>query len=340
MSVLTSDIEGLFAIIPTPATPDAHRADATDTIEVDETARLVDCLIEDGASGILALGTTGECPTLSDPDYRAFVDCLVAAVAGRVPLLIGATAMGTHETVRRLRYLAGAGVDGSLLGLPMWQPVTVDAAVQFYRDISAMFPELALMVYANARAFRFDFPPEFWEAVAVEAPTVCAAKVSRSDGLADLQRRTGGRIHFLPNEMRVHEFHHVSPHATTALWATSASMGPGPALGILEAVRAHDLAAIDRWATEIAWVHEPIRDVVADPRLFASFNIQIEKARMDEVGYCRPGPCRPPYAELPAALDAAARACGRRWRDLDERRPRPLPSGSEILTTATSQEAS
>ena len=96
MSVLTSDIEGLFAIIPTPATPDAHLADATDTIEVDETARLVDCLIEDGASGILALGTTGECPTLSDPDYRAFVDCLVAAVAGRVPLLIGATAMGTH----------------------------------------------------------------------------------------------------------------------------------------------------------------------------------------------------------------------------------------------------
>ena len=176
--------------------------------------------------------------------------------------------------------------------------------------------------------------------MAVEAPTVCAAKVSRSDGLADLQRRTGGRIHFLPNEMRVHEFHHVSPHATTALWATSASMGPGPALGILEAVRAHDLAAIDRWATEIAWVHEPIRDVVADPQLFASFNIQIEKARMDEVGYCRPGPCRPPYAELPAALDAAARACGRRWRDLDERRPRPLPSGSEILTTATSQEAS
>jgi trans-o-hydroxybenzylidenepyruvate hydratase-aldolase len=313
------DIEGLYAIIPTPATSEAARPDATGTVDLDETARLVTRLIEDGASGIIAVGTTGECPTLSGPDYRTLVDCLVETVGGRVPLFVGASSLGVHDVVRRLRYATGRGVTGTLLGLPMWQPLSVPMAVRFYADIAELFPALAIMVYANSRAFRFGFPAEFWESIARDVPTVCAAKVSHGDGLAALYQRTRGRIHFLPNESRIHEFHAACPEQTTALWATAASMGPGPALGIYDAVRADDQPLIDQWARDIALVHEPIAPLIRDSQVFASYNIQIEKVRISEAGYCRPGPCRPPYDEIPPDYEAAARACGRRWRSLDER---------------------
>jgi dihydrodipicolinate synthase/N-acetylneuraminate lyase len=236
-----------------------------------------------------------------------------------VPLFVGATALGTHDVVSRIRFAADRGVTGTLLGLPMWQPLTTSMAVRYYRDISEAFPDTDVMVYANARAFRYAFPVEFWEAVAKEAPTVVAAKVSKVDGLSANIEATSGRVHFLPNEMRVAQFYDTEPETTTACWATSASMGPRPVHRIIDAVAAGDRAEIERRSADIAWAHEPIEPILANPEVFASYNIQVEKARMEAAGYCSPGPVRPPYADMPEEYDAASRECGRRWRELCDR---------------------
>ena len=156
------DLRGMYAIIPTPAKPGAERLDATDTVDLAETARLVEHLLRDGTTGLIALGTTGECATLAQADYEAFVDCVLTTVNKRVPTFIGTTALGGQEAVRRIRFVRERGADGTLLGLPMWQPCTTEMAVKYYAEMSALFPDLAIMVYANARAFRFNFSAEFW----------------------------------------------------------------------------------------------------------------------------------------------------------------------------------
>lgn len=92
--ITASEITGMYGIIPTPACAGAERLDALDTVDAEETAQLVDRLIRDGASGIIALGTTGECPTLSEEDFDHAVDTVVEATAGRVPTFIGATGAG------------------------------------------------------------------------------------------------------------------------------------------------------------------------------------------------------------------------------------------------------
>src|SRR5205085_4784026 len=174
------DLRGMYAIIPTPAKPGAERLDATDTVDLAETARAVDQLLRDGTTGIIALGTTGECATLTREDYQAFVDCVLATVNKRVPTFIGTTALGGQEAVRRIRFVRERGADGSLLGLPMWQPCTTEMAAKYYAEVAELFPDLAIMVYANARAFRFGFAPEFWGQVAQRAPTVMSAKYSNT----------------------------------------------------------------------------------------------------------------------------------------------------------------
>lgn len=315
-----TEFRGLYAIIPTPSTPGAQRVDALNTVDLDESARLVDQLLADGAHGLIALGTTGECPTLSPQDYDAFVDCVLATVNGRVPTFIGATALGAHEAVRRLRFVQSRGATGSLLGLPMWQPLTTDMAVRFYAEISAAVPGLAIMAYANARAFRYNFPAEFWAGVAEQAPTVTSAKFSNPAQLAQFQAASGGRVHFLPIDQRVQEFYAVSPGTTTACWATAAGMGPQPSLAIMEAIAAGDQARIDAAAAEIAWANEPIDPILGNPEVFAHYNIQVEKLRMEAAGYCRPGPVRPPYDVIPDEYAEAARECGRRWAKVCERR--------------------
>lgn len=310
------DIRGLYAIIPTPAKPGAERLDATDTVDIDETERLLNALIADGVSGLIVLGTTGECATLSRADYETFVGCVLDTVSRRIPAFIGASALGGHEVADRLRFIRDRGADGTLLGLPMWQPVVDTEAVDFYRQVSETFPDIPVMVYANSRAFRYSFPVEFWRAIAREAPTVCAAKHSRPAGLVELIEASGRRINFVPHEMSVHEFHALSPETTTACWATSAAMDPAPARAMIEAILANDGAAIATLAEAIGWASAPIKPIVSDAELFAHYNIQVEKLRINAAGYCRSGPMRPPYDYAPADIHAACEECGRRWAAL------------------------
>jgi len=314
-----SDLRGVYAIIPTPAKEGADRWDAVDTVDLAETARVINRLIADGVHGLIVLGTTGECATLTGGEYEGFVTCVLETVKKRLPTFIGTTALGTHEVVRRTRFAAERGADGILLGLPMWQPLTVDMAVEYYRGISEGFPRLALMVYGNNRAFRFSFPPEFWSRVVDVAPTLIAAKYSRPKVLLDSLAASKGRVHFLPHDGGLSKFAELSPATTAACWSTAASMGPEPVLEQMRALLAHDTVAMQKIAADLAWAREPIAEITSDPDLFATYNIQMEKIRIQAAGYCKAGPIRPPYNVMPETYVAVARENARRWRQLCEK---------------------
>lgn len=315
------DIRGVYAITATPATKCAGQLGATNTVDIDATESLISNLIRDGASGLIVLGTTGECATLDENDYETFVSVVVETTAKRVPVFVGATAMSGHAVARRLRFLQDLGADGTLLGLPMWQPLTNKMAVDFYKDVSALEPELAVMIYANSRAFRFEFSLDFWEVVSKVAPTVVAAKVSKAPELEKMIAVTDRRIHFLPSEMVVHDFYRRAPETTTACWATASGMNPAPIVAMMRAIEQKNRPAIDQISTDISWANEPILPLVSNADLFASYNIQMEKTRINEAGYSRCGPVRPPYQYFPDDLADNARLCGQRWAKICEKYP-------------------
>jgi trans-o-hydroxybenzylidenepyruvate hydratase-aldolase len=314
-----NDLRGVYAIIPTPAKDGADRWDAVDTVNLDETERVINRLIKDGIAGLIVLGTTGECATLTGEEYESFVECVLETVQKRIPTFVGTTALGTHEVVRRTRFAAERGADGILLGLPMWQPLTIDMAVEFYRSVSEAFPRLAIMVYGNGRAFRFSFPPEFWSRVVEVAPTLMAAKYSRPNALLDALAASKGRVHFLPHDGGVAKFAELSPETTTACWSTAASMGPEPVMAQMRAQLAGDAEELRKIGADLAWVRAPIKELTSNEDLFAAYNIQVEKMRIEMAGYCKAGPIRPPYHIMPEPYVEMVREHARRWRQLCEK---------------------
>jgi dihydrodipicolinate synthase/N-acetylneuraminate lyase len=320
------DLRGMYAIIPTPAREGAERPDATDTVDLAESARVVNQLIQDGASGLIILGTTGECATLIREDYEAFVDCVLSTVNKRVPTFVGTTALGMHEVVRRLRFVRERGADGTLLGLPMWQPCTTAMAAKYYAQVSEGFPDLAVMVYANMRAFRFDFNSDFWKLVAERAPTVMSAKFSNAKTLLACLEASQQRVNFVPIDGAAYEFATLSPETTTVCWSTASSMGPQPSVAVMDAILAGDLARAKQVSDDIAWATEPGDALLANPTEFASYNIQFEKIRINEAGYCKAGPVRPPYDVMPEHHARAARECGQRWAQICPKYARVAPS--------------
>src|SRR5690606_8925190 len=69
------DMRGVMAYPPTPALPGADRVDATDTVDLAETERMIRTLIADGVDAIALNGTLGECATLTLEEWKAFAAC-------------------------------------------------------------------------------------------------------------------------------------------------------------------------------------------------------------------------------------------------------------------------
>jgi len=318
ISMITArDLRGVLAIMPTPAKDGAERLDAANTVDLDETARLAENLVRDGATGIMALGTMGECATTSQTDYEAYVDCLLKTVRSRVPTFVGTTALGGHEIARRIKFVKERGATGTLLGIPMWQPATLAMAVQFYKDVAQAFPDFPIMVYANPRAFRFAFDADFWGPVVEQAPTVMSAKFSSKAILKKVVDVTKGRVNLVPPIGLAYEFAQISPESQTTCWIPS--VGPQVGLALMKALAAGDAQQAKSVADDIAWANEPHHAITGSQEVFASYNIQMEKILMGASGYCKPGPIRPPYNYMPDDFVKAAMEGGQRFAKLREK---------------------
>ena len=315
--ITAKELKGALAIMPTPAKEGAERLDATNTVDLDETARLAEALVRDGANGIMALGTMGECATTSHADYEAYVDCLLKTVRGRIPTFVGTTALGGHEIARRIKFVKERGATGTLLGIPMWQPANVEMAVKFYADVAATFPDFPIMVYANPRAFRFDFGVDFWQQVVQKAPTVMSAKFSSKAILKQCVEVAQGRVNFVPPIGLAYEFAQLSPASQTTCWIPS--VGPQVAIALMKALADGSAEQAKAVAADIAWANEPHHAITGSQEVFASYNIQLEKVLMAASGYCKTGPIRPPYNYMPEDFRKAATEGGQRYGKLREK---------------------
>ncbi|WP_151446131.1 dihydrodipicolinate synthase family protein [Lacisediminimonas profundi] len=314
------DINGAWVIMPTPATDDASDWRATDTVDLDETARVVEALIASGVNGILSLGTFGEAATLTWEEKRDYIATVVETVRGRVPYFCGTTALNTREVVRQTRAALDIGADGTMLGVPMWCKMEVPTAVQFYKDVAEACPQAAIAVYANPEAFKFDFPRPFWAQVS-QIPQVVTAKYL-GIGMLDLDLTLAKNLRFLPHEDDYYAAARIDPERMTAFWSSGAMCGPATAIALRDAV----LQA----KTDGDWVRaKEISDAMrrADATLFpkgdfsefSKYNIGLEKERMNTAGWLKAGPCRPPYHVIPAEYLEGARKSGRAWAELHQR---------------------
>jgi trans-o-hydroxybenzylidenepyruvate hydratase-aldolase len=313
-----AEITGAWAMLPTPATADASDYRVADTVDVVETARMVEGLIAAGIDGFLSLGTFGEGATLTWDEKRIYMATLVEAAAGRIPVFGGTTALNTREAIAQTRAAHDLGVDGVVLGVPMWCKADLATAVQFYRDVAEACPDVAICVYANPQAFKFEFTTPFWAAVA-SIPQVVTVKYLGIGPLAADLRVTAGRIRFLPIAEDYYAAARLDPEAMTAFWTGSAVCGPAPVIALRDAV----VAAVQNgdW-TRAKTLSEAINDAAkglfpnGDFAEFSKYNIGLEKARMNAAGWVNAGPCRPPYHLVPEAYLEGARRSGRAWADL------------------------
>lgn len=106
---------------------------------IDETAfrNLVAWQVESGIDFLVPCGTTGETPTLSHDEWLRVVDLAIEVVAGRVPIVAGATSNSTNDAIAKVKELAARpGVDAILTANPYYNKPTQEGQYRHFRAIA------------------------------------------------------------------------------------------------------------------------------------------------------------------------------------------------------------
>jgi 4-hydroxy-tetrahydrodipicolinate synthase len=98
---------------------------------------LVAWQVESGIDFLVPCGTTGETPTLTHDEWLRVIDITVEVVAGRVPVVAGATSNSTQDAVAKTRELADRpGVDAILSASPYYNKPTQEGQYQHFKAIA------------------------------------------------------------------------------------------------------------------------------------------------------------------------------------------------------------
>jgi len=106
---------------------------------VDEAAlrRVLDYLIEAGATGLVPCGTTGESATLTHEEHQRVIQITAGHAEGRVPVIAGTGSNSTAEAIALTKHAEQVGVDAALLICPYYNRPTQSGLVAHFTRIAA-----------------------------------------------------------------------------------------------------------------------------------------------------------------------------------------------------------
>jgi 4-hydroxy-tetrahydrodipicolinate synthase len=97
---------------------------------------LIDFHIANGTAAIVAVGTTGESPTVNVDEHCLLIKIAVEHAAKRVPVIAGTGGNSTAEAIELTRYAKGAGADACLSVVPYYNKPPQEGLYRHFRAIA------------------------------------------------------------------------------------------------------------------------------------------------------------------------------------------------------------
>jgi 4-hydroxy-tetrahydrodipicolinate synthase len=163
----------------------------TDGAEVDYEAlrELVEFQIAGGVAGVLAMGTTGESPTVTWAEHKEVIARTAEFVAGRACTIAGTGSNSTAESLDSTRHAVEHGADAILLVDPYYNgPSSIEIRREYMAPLARAFPDVEVITYIIPGRTGTQLLPEDLALLAVECPNVNSVKEATAD--LDNMRRT------------------------------------------------------------------------------------------------------------------------------------------------------
>jgi len=138
-----SVLQGVFSVLPTPFHDDG-------SLDLDSMRRVIDLFIDGGVNGLTALGVTGEVARLTERERQTVLEAVIQHVAGRVPVVVGTTAEGSHTCLEYSLNAKQAGAAAVMISPPRMAKLNSEAVVRHFAAVATT---------VNIEIVVQDFPP-------------------------------------------------------------------------------------------------------------------------------------------------------------------------------------
>lgn len=122
-------IKGSIVAIITPMFEDG-------SIDWDSYRQLIDWHIESGTDAIVAVGTTGESPTVNHEENCKLIEEAVRHAAGRIPVIAGTGSNATQEALELTQFASKVGAIASLQVVPYYNKPTQEGMYKHFKTIA------------------------------------------------------------------------------------------------------------------------------------------------------------------------------------------------------------
>jgi 4-hydroxy-tetrahydrodipicolinate synthase len=160
------------------------------SIDVSAYEHLIDAQIAAGITGIVAIGTTGESPTLSHQEREQAIRVAVAKANKRCLVLAGTGSNSTQHAIADTKVAENLGVDAALLVAPYYNKPSQEGLFRHFKAI-ANATSLPIMLYNIPGRCSVDILPDTVARLAKECRNiVCIKEASGSvERVSELRRR-------------------------------------------------------------------------------------------------------------------------------------------------------
>jgi 4-hydroxy-tetrahydrodipicolinate synthase len=122
-------IQGSIVALVTPMQPDG-------SLDLEAFRALIDWHAAEGTQGIVAVGTTGESPTVNVEEHCELIRVAVEHAAGRIPVIAGTGGNSTTEAIELTRYAREVGATASLSVVPYYNKPTQEGMYRHFKAIA------------------------------------------------------------------------------------------------------------------------------------------------------------------------------------------------------------
>jgi len=98
--------------------------------------RLVRFQIEEGIDGLVPVGTTGECATLSYEEHERVIEIVVEEAKGRVPVIAGTGSNSTREALMLTQFAKEVKADAALLVVPYYNRPSQEGMYKHFKEVA------------------------------------------------------------------------------------------------------------------------------------------------------------------------------------------------------------
>jgi 4-hydroxy-tetrahydrodipicolinate synthase len=122
-------MNGSLVAIVTPMAEDG-------SLDFDAYRRLIEWHVAEGTSGIVAVGTTGESPTVDVEEHGELIRVAVETVRGRVPVIAGTGGNSTREAISLTKHARDVGASATLQVVPYYNKPTQEGLYRHFRAVA------------------------------------------------------------------------------------------------------------------------------------------------------------------------------------------------------------